>query len=777
MPRRHGTLRALEGVMMLNFGRVLVALCVLVSACGDGEGQGGEAPPRISGSDASIEPADAVLGENDGDSEEVVADALAGELEVQDDVVTAAHDSEQVPEGDGAVSSDVTEGPSMPALVTRLPLEVPVDPLEGSEVVSCSIYEAVRCVDGLSQRCELYDPQSAEYVAEPDPLTRRVFLYDRWRDLYNSPDGMAVDRDFVNETLAGTPEEVWGHLDNFKCYCGSGDGGIWTGWSLVSAALRYSETGTQADYERMEWLTRGLLMMWDVSGMKGYISRYHYLLLPEGAPTTDAHIVRHGTLESLTHRDRAFDPATVPDAPSIYTEGLVDEDGIVWKGTPMWHGRPSIDQNTGPMVSFPMVYGLLKSEPLKARIREHLTCYLKRLERIEIINLQANQEAVASLLGYFNSGELKLDPEDIDLAGLDRLVAFAHRQINALNEDTFDTSCPDSVYDETPWRVLDASDPLFALDMIELALDFDAHVNERARGINHIYVPTLRGGDAMHMMHLATIAYHMTGDEQYRAFLFEELIGQLNADQVAFTAGAFNLPHSCKSWYGDQITYGPWWAFLHLLDESPLLTHMQQAFHQELWDKVIRHNGNTDFEIMYAGALPDEIGIDKEVALTHAIGDLHMMGGNGGVLDDPRRAYTRPVESIIAQFPEGTELLCPSEAERAMCEQDIDVLGASLPGESISFECSDATLDCVMEDGQCTRAMASQPLPITLRRHSDFIWQRDPFYVGTTVHMEGWRQYAGNDLSEPYWNARRYGFLEEGEGLVLAWRDSGETCE
>ncbi|MDP6944528.1 MAG: hypothetical protein QF464_10295, partial [Myxococcota bacterium] len=572
-------------------------------------------------------------------------------------------------------------------------------------------------------------------------------------------------------------EEEWSSLDNFKCYCGSGDGGIWTGWALASAALRYSQTGTQADYERMEWLTRGMLMMWDVSGIKGYVSRYHYLLLPEGAPTTDEHITRYGLREDRSHRDRTFDPAKVPDAPAIYTDGLVDSEGEVWQGIPMWNGRPSIDQNTGSMVAFPMVYGLLTDETLKDRIREHLTCYIKRLERVEIINLQQNQEAVQSLLSYFNAGELKLDPDDIDLASLDRIVAFAHRQINSLNEDSFDQSCPDTVWDETPWRVLDATDPLFALDMIELALDFDAHVNERANGINHIYVPTLRGGDAMHTMHLASIAYHMTGDEQYRSFLFDELIGELGADQVAFTAGAFNLPHWCKKWYGDQITYGPWWGFINLLDESALLTHMQQAFHTELWDKVVRHNGNTDFEIMYAGAVPEDIADDKGPILAHAIADLVSMGGNGGVLDDPRRTYTRSPESILEQLPEGVSTVCPTEAQRAMCEMDIDVLGASLPGAVIAHGCSDAPLDCVMEDEQCTTAIADTALPIMLRGHSDFIWQRHPFRIGASAHKEGWRQFAGNDLSEPYWNARRYGFVTEGAGTVLAWRDEGSACE
>ena len=765
--------------MNVRLVRVVMALCVMFVGCGD-EGTSDEDPQdAMSTNDGSSVGIDGGS-EPEGDTS----------LSTDDGMVTPAEDTSEAATGDAAVDEeqdapgpppdvapDVDSAEPQPSLLTRMPLAKPTDPLAGSAVESCGVYEETQCVDGVSHRCDIYDPSLETFVAEPDPVLRRVLLYDRWRDLYNSPDGMAVDRDFVNETVAGTPEETWGSPDNFKCYCGSGDGGIWTGWSLASAALRYSQTGTQADYERMEWLTRSLLMMFDVSGMKGYISRYHYLLLPDGAPTTDQHITRHGSPEGLTHRDRTFDPATVPDAPAIYTEGLVDEDGVVWQGTPMWHGRPSIDQNTGPMVAFPMVYGLLEDESVKDRIREHLTCYLKRLERIEIINLQQNQEAVSSLLGYFNAGELKLDPDDIDLAGLDRIVAFAHRQINSLNEDSFDQSCPDTVFDETPWRVLDAADPLFALDMIELALDFDAHENERANGINHIYVPTLRGGDAMHMMHLATIAFHMTGDPDYKTFLFEELIGNLQADQVAFTTGAFNLPHWCKKWYGDQITYGPWWAFLHLLDESPLLSQMQQAFHLELWDKVLRFSGNTDFEIMYAGAIPDDIADDKVAVLGHAIPDLLSMGGNGGVLDDPRRTYTRPTQSIIDQFPDGTALLCPTDAQREMCEQDLNVLGATLPGASISFECSDATLDCEMSDGVCTTAIANKALPIMLRSHSDFIWQRDPFNVGTSVHMEGWRQYSGNDLSEPYWNARRYGFLTEGSGQVLAWRDEGTTCE
>lgn len=40
---------------------------------------------------------------------------------------------------------------------------------------------------------------------------------------------------------------------------------------------------------------------------------------------------------------------------------------------------------------------------------------------------------------------------------------------------------------------------------------------------------------------------------------------------------------------------------------------MQEAMHIELWDKSLRHSGNVDFNIMYAGALPDEVAVDKAV--------------------------------------------------------------------------------------------------------------------------------------------------------------------
>ena len=53
------------------------------------------------------------------------------------------------------------------------------------------------------------------------------------------------------------------------------------------------------------------------------------------------------------------------------------------------------------------------------------------------------------------------------------------------------------------------------------------------------------------------------------------------------------------------------------------------------------------------------------------------------------------------------------------------------------------------------------------------MWQRGPFDLGERVGVEGQLQSPGRDLSEPYWMARYYGYIKEGQGQVLAWQDAG----
>ena len=663
----------------------------------------------------------------------------------------------------------------LPALPTQAPFAAPVDPLQGSGQESCALYQEERCQDGKTQVCAIYDLGDADFTGDVDPLLKRAYLFDRWRDLYHRADGQLTERNFKGETLPGTPEAEWGAEEHFAHYGGGGDSGIWTGWAVTAAILRYVNTGSDADYQRMEEWVRGLMIKWDVTGIPGYLSRYHYIHLPAGGPNTSEHYIRWGDDSFVDWKEREIpNPGDVEGLPAAYVNGVPDDNGDLVQGVARWSGRPSIDQKSGSMVALPMAYELLKDEALKEKIRMQLTCYLKRLQRVELINLQANDEALQAFMDYFGGGQLTFDEGDIDFAKLDTIVGYVHRQINSLNEDDFDTSCPDEIQME-PWRVIDASSPAFVGELLQFVIDMAGHESEREKGINHYYFPSIRGGDAMHMMHLATMAYRFTGDEMYREFLFNELIGNIRTDEVIHTAGAFDPPNTCKKWYGDQITYGPWWAFLQLLGDSPLKTDLQQAFHTEWWEKLMFDSGNADFNIMYAATIPDSIALAKDEALTYALDQLARFGGNGGILDDPRRRYTTTPEQVMAAVPDDFEAICPTPLEIEHCEAEINFMGVALPGLVATHDCTGSEWECVYEGDRCAPKESSKALPVDLRNHTDYLWQRNPFAIGRAVSVEGGGQYPGSDYSVPYWNARKYGFITEGANQLLAWQTTG-TC-
>ncbi len=669
------------------------------------------------------------------------------------------------------------------AVTSLPPVATPTDPLAGSAVEGCAVYQAERCVGGKKQTCAVYDGAAKQFVAAPDPLVRRAFLYDRYRDLYNSPDGQVIDRNFTGAVPPGTPESAWGDPAQFASYDG-GDGGIWSGWGTVAAILRYANTGTAADKARMTQYVRNLLLHFEVTGIPGYLVRYHFLLMPKGAPRTADHMQRWEDSYTPDYQDRAIaHPETVPDLPAAYLNGVTDANGKVWKGKPMWHGNPSIDQYTGPMTALPMAYMLLDDPQLKARIATQLTCYLKRLQRIEIRNLQSNPQLVAGITSYFQAGVFNPDPGDIDLTKTDTLVAYVHRQVNTKNEATLDLTCPANIQMQ-PWRVIDAKADDFLGPLLDLVADLGAGNQELENGIDHIYVPNLRGGDAMHLMHLAALGYWMTGEAQYKTFLTDELIGNMHALDIVDTNGSFDLPRWCKSYYGDQITYGPWWAFIENLQPGNLRTRLEQAFHHEMWLKMVSTAGNVDFDVMYAGALDPKNAPDRDKALQYALTELATFGGNGRdaqgqpLVDEPRRAYSLDPDFVLAHLPVDNTMVCPSAQDIQVCTTGPKFLGIPMPAPGIDkLPCvAGADWQCTLPDGTCTAGMAQLPVPPMLRKYSDYLWQRCPFCLGAWVGVEGGAQYAGSDFSVPYWNARRYGMLTAGKGQVLAWQDVG-TCQ
>ena len=676
-------------------------------------------------------------------------------------------DDSDPPDDAGTDHEDTTVGDSSdaPAFALNWPIfEPPHDPLQGSNVESCPILGATMCVGATQRQCAIYDVDHGRFEDAPDAMQERAYLYDRWYDLYASPDGQTAERLYRQAMPPGTPESVWGDPANLAGWAGAGDSAIWTGTALNSFVLRYLHTGTEADYRRMEEKTRVMLRFFEVTGIPGYLARYHFLQVPPGTPNSPDHIFQS--------RETDDDVRDIPNPESL---GFLPDAYFAGPNVvPRWSGDPSIDQMNGPMVAFPMVHGLLRDAALQERIAYQMTCYLHRLRRIEIRNLQDDPELRSTITQLFGSAQVTLDPGDVDPTTVDTLVLYVHPQINTSNEDDYDTTCGDFIQTE-PWRVIDTADASFVLDLIALAQDMSRSENGPNQ-VNHFYIPSIRGGDAAHMMHLVLMAYAFTDDERYADFLRDELLGRIGTAEIASIMGATVMPQFCRRFYGTNIIAGPLWALNNLLADSKLDRHMQLVMREEMWQKECHDIGNINFNLMFAGAVSEVIGgADRAEALRYALDVLPQFGGNGGVLADPRRVYRRSFDEVVAALPEGTTTRCPTEDERALCEYELTLFGFPITSEQISFPCTGGSEECLMEDGLCTHAEASAPLPPDLRRWADYTWQRNPFELGDD-RTDGTRQSAGTDYTEQYWMARFYDFLG-GDLEVLAWRDTGAPCE
>lgn len=685
--------------------------------------------------------------------------------------------------GDGPLPTDsggdagLTEAGAI-APATRDPIaSVAADPFAASAIESCATYQQERCVAATQMRCAVYDVDQTEFVSSPDPLLERVLLYDRWYDLYHSPDGQRAVRVFKESIDPGTPESDWGQPEKFQAWTAIGDSAIFTGGALVAKVFRYASWGTEAEYQRMEAQVRQSLLMFDVTGIPGYLARHHYLKMPEGAPKSDQHILHEPTYDGDFNHHR-FDPVTVEGIPAAYLDGIADQNGKLWQGEAMWWGNPSIDQYTGPTVALVMAHSLLRDQKLKDRITQHLTCYVKRLRRFEIRNIQQNAllaEAAQALLGGAGL-KVNLDPGDPDLSQTDTIIGYYLPSYNSKNEASFDKSCPATLNSEDP-RVIDASASDWLTTFLEFATDIQAGSKESATGIDHFYLANFRGADASHLMHLALIAYHLTGEAQYAQFLNETLIGELQTDHVAMTLAALTSPSWCYEYFADHIIIPTHWALLTMLEPSDFKTKMQQVMEDEAWSKRAFNQRNLKFNLMYASEVPQSIGSQTQDALSQALEDLETLGGNGGILKDPRRSYSLDPQYVIDNLPAGTSLRCPTEDERKYCDEGISILGIQLGAASpVSRKCADTPGECKFSDGKCSRGLTTVGLPPPLRKYEGQMWQRSPFELGATYAVEGTKQTPGIELTEPYWLAKYYGYVGGANRQVLAWQSIGSCA-
>lgn len=644
-------------------------------------------------------------------------------------------------------------------LVTRDPFVAPQDPLAGADVASCAVIDDEVCEGGRRRRCAVYDPETTAFV-EPDPMLHRVFLADRWYDRYHQPDGQTAERAIAGGAAPGEPEASW--AGRFGGWGGLGDSAIWTGVSVDAALFRYLATGTVADRDRLARKVRAMLTLFDVTGVEGYLARYHYAAVDPGAPASDAHAFRSRAEDLSDDLPIPSAGMDAPDLPALYRDGWVDGQGERWSVTPMWHGNPSIDQYTGPMVSLPAAVAVLGPGELQDRAVHHLTCYLKRLQRLEIRNLQGSDTARETLQTFLTGlgGGLSTDG-DLDLSTLDTVVGYVLPRVHPGTVDAIDPSCPAAIA-TTATRVLDATDASFTADLLLLAGDASAPT---ANAIDHFYLPSVRGGDAVHLLHLAAIGWHFTGDPMYAEF-FTHLVDDIDALAVANTLGAVTPPTWCRSFYGDHITIPPLWALLNLLAPGSARDELRRALLEEGWEKLAKDLGNAKFSLLVGLEDGDPAKQDAAMAL------LRSLGGNGGILADPRRSYALSYADALDAAGVGER--CPTEAERALCEVGVLVFGTRLGGEDISGTCSGTPGECPFDDGSCAIAVADAPLPPELRSYEDFAWQRNPFKIGHPHGVGEW-QSPGLDLTESAWLARSQG-VWSAPG-VLAWQDVGACAQ
>jgi hypothetical protein len=650
-------------------------------------------------------------------------------------------------------------------LITHDPLTGVDDPLAGSSVQSCALWQDTRCEGGRAQRCAAYDVDTGAFVA-PTGAWERALWFERWLEMFHQPDGQVMERQFNRETAPGLPEYTWGDPQRFQQYTGKGDAAIWTGVALLSGALRFATTGTDADRELLRARTEAVLTLFEVTGFPGYLARYHYLLV-DGTMTTPDHVIRNGTPDFLDN-----EIVTAPPGLSAGYGAFVDLDGVPRTGTPMWYGNPSIDQYSGVLSSLPAAVALLDDPAVTARAAEQIACTLNRLERLDIVNLDQN-EAARDALAAVLQGPLGLDLEagDVDPLEQDRLVLYVMRQYNPSSSAPFEEGCP-AAPAVRPSAVIDAASKEFVVDLFSLVADLDPS-QARPTSIDHFYAPNVRGADAVHLLHLAAAAMHLTGDPIYDRFASDVLIEEFGAAPVAQTLGALTPPQWCRQFYGEHIAALPLWDLLALLEDGPLRDEMAQAMVEELWTRQALGTANAKLAMMMVGEVPAEVVPDRAGAVAIALEALAGLGGNGGVLLEPRRSYTRPFAEVEADLPAGNAAVCPTEEERAACEQPLEIYGISLGATLISSTCRGLDSECVMADGTCTTAIAASALPVELRSYADDLWQRSPFQVGDTFDVDGGVQSPGLDLIELYWLARYYGWTDEGAGTVLAWQDEG----
>lgn len=727
---------------------VLAAITAFVLSCGD------EAP--------ETEVAEDTGGAGDVDA----ADAPGADQTDDADVVGADLPSDV--EGDAIADVDGGEAPAWPETPTlRAYLERPVSSVLPASAESCALIDETRCSDGSIRECALWDSGAEDWAGEVPRMTEQAYYFDRYYDLYHDFEGMAVDVDLATPLPPEMTESEWSQPEHFEEMSAYGDASGWTGTALWGAAARFQATGTEADYARFLSRFEGMMFLYEVTGVPGLMARSHFGLLAEGAPAPAGHWGK--ALSTYFNGDGSGWHYSYPIAgeyldrvPDYYDAG-VEIDTTHYDTEPRWLGDASRDMYVRSMPGVMLAYDMLgvgpREDALRSVVERELPCTLNRLRYGRIENLQSAPElieAVTSVLG----GALDAEPDDLDFTTLDTIILFVMDQPNPAYPSSFDGACPDGPpLEPDPELVLDASSSTFVLELLSFAGRAQRSAAER-QPIAWFQVPSIRTGDLLFMLQWATVAHYLTGDEAYLDFV-DLLTSETEFEGVLNTYGSLVLPKWCRPYFGPSLAYPTLYNLLARIDpeDHPQTWQtLSQMAADEARGKEMAGLEDAFFGILYNRMWSEDTD-DTGAAYADHFGELLSTYGidpDNALVPDRNRSF-----NWLDPLVEGIEVEELSEADRALCEDPITVLGVEVPGPGLEDD----------------NPRATEALPLWRRDIGGAIlWAYDPWQVIRNRGTPYTRQYPMLGMTTPYWIGRSDGVIDEGADLALAWRDTGTEC-
>jgi len=326
--------------------------------------------------------------------------------------------------------------------------------------------------------------------------------------------------------------------------------------------------------------------------------------------------------------------------------------------------------------------------------------------------------------------------------------------------EAYDASCPEGPPMEVdPTLDFDAADPLFLLDFAQLAMREQKGEPVPISFSMHISV---RAGDVLFMTQWALIAHQLTGDALYLDFI-AQMMEETDYWGTLNLYGAFILPRWCMSHYAPSLTYPTLYNLLARIDPTSFpdfWSALSKVAYEEARLKDLGPRDDAFFGILYKEMNDSSIDPDADTFINDSVNILKSYGMNPDNKLEPDRSYPR--NFVDTPDPDITlEEIAPGDPEWTLCEEPSSLMGIEVPAPKI--------------DGIPIRSV--EPLPMEKRIGGTFIWQMDPWMVKREYGGIGMEtQWPMLGMFTPYWVGRLNGAIQEGDALVLGWREQEVSC-